>query len=94
MLAVWVRAEELEPCFAPLVSTRYHLSPGKTRLTSAYLFTHPDVNDFMTSLTGQPVDQVPTEVQNYLDANPQTKPTFRASGSRWPTCGNAVALRF
>ena len=22
--------------------------------TSAYLFTHPDVNDFMTGLTGQP----------------------------------------
>jgi len=40
---------------------------------SAYLFSHPDVNDFMTGLKGRPVDQVRTDVQNYLDANPQTK---------------------
>ena len=41
--------------------------------TSAYLFTHPDVNDFVTSLKGQPVDQIRSDIQNYLDANPQTK---------------------
>jgi hemophore-related protein len=40
---------------------------------SAYLFTHPDVNGFLTGLVGQPVDQVPTEVQDYLNANPQVK---------------------
>lgn len=40
---------------------------------SAYLFTHPDVNAFLTGLNGQPVDEVPTTVQDYLDANPQVK---------------------
>ena len=52
---------------------RAGINAGVSAATSAYLFTHPDVNDFMTSLTGQPVDQVKTDVQNYLDANPQTK---------------------
>ena len=52
---------------------RAGVAAGVSAATSAYLFTHPDVNDFMTSLTGQPVDQVKTDVQNYLDANPQTK---------------------
>ena len=52
---------------------RAGINAGVQAATSTYLFTHPDVNDFMTSLTGQPVDQVRTNVQNYLDANPQTK---------------------
>jgi heme-binding protein len=52
---------------------RAGIAAGVQAATSAYLFTHPDVNDFMTSLTGQPVDQVRTNVQTYLDANPQTK---------------------
>lgn len=52
---------------------RAGITAGVQAATSAYLFTHPEVNDFMTSLTGQPVDQVPANVQNYLDANPQTK---------------------
>lgn len=52
---------------------RAGVAAGVSAATSAYLFTHPDVNDFMTGLKGQPVDQVPTEVRNYLDAHPQTK---------------------
>ncbi|MCI4674729.1 heme-binding protein [Candidatus Mycolicibacterium alkanivorans] len=52
---------------------RAGITAGVQAATSAYLFTHPDVNDFMTSLAGRPVDQVPTDVQNFLDANPQTK---------------------
>ena len=39
--------------------------------TSVYLFTHPWVNDFFTSLKGQPRDQIRTQVQDYLAANPQ-----------------------
>ncbi|TGD90560.1 hemophore-related protein [Mycolicibacterium sp. CH28] len=38
---------------------------------SAYLFTHPDVNDFFTSIKGLPKDQMRAKVQDYLDANPQ-----------------------
>src|ERR1700747_2899624 len=41
--------------------------------TSNYLSTHPDVNDFFTSLKGQPRDQVQAQVQSYLDANPQIR---------------------
>jgi hemophore-related protein len=52
---------------------RAGINAGVQAATSAYLFTHPDVNDFMTSLTGQPVDQVPANVRSYLDANPQVK---------------------
>lgn len=40
--------------------------------TSVYLFSHPDVNDYFTSLKGQPRDDIRGEVQQYMDANPQT----------------------
>ncbi len=52
---------------------RASINAGVQAATSAYLFTHPDVNDFMTGLKGQPVDQVLGDVKNYLDANPQAK---------------------
>ena len=52
---------------------RAGITAGVQAATSAYLFAHPDLNDFMTGLKGQPVDQVRGDVQNYLDANPQTK---------------------
>ena len=42
-------------------------------VTSAYFFTHPDVNAFYSTLKGQPRDQVKQQVAAYLDANPQTK---------------------
>ncbi len=38
---------------------------------SGYLFTHPDVNDFFTSIKGLPKDEMRSAVQDYLDANPQ-----------------------
>ena len=41
--------------------------------TSAYFFAHPDVNAFFSSLKGQPKDQTRTQVQTYLDNNPQAK---------------------
>lgn len=49
------------------------VSSGVSAATSSYLFTHPDVNDFFTGLKGQPRDQVKGDVQNYLNANPQTQ---------------------
>ena len=39
----------------------------------AYLFTHPDVNDFFTSLRGQPSEEVHDRVVAYMDANPQVE---------------------
>jgi heme-binding protein len=49
------------------------VASGVSASTSAYLFTHPDVNDFFTSLKGQPKDQIRGNIQNYLNANPQVK---------------------
>ena len=40
---------------------------------SGYLFTHPDVNNFFTSLRGLPNEQLRDEVQKYMDANPQVE---------------------
>ena len=54
------------------------VAAGVSAATSAYLFTHPDVNAFMTGLKGQPRDQVRAQVQQYLDANPQTKAEVQA----------------
>jgi hemophore-related protein len=41
--------------------------------TAGYLFSHPDVNAYFSSLKGQPKDQVRNQIQTYLDNNPQTK---------------------
>ena len=38
-----------------------------------YLFSHPDVNDFFTSLRGQPNAQIHDRVQTYMDAHPQVQ---------------------
>lgn len=57
---------------------RASIAAGVSAATSAYLFTHPEVNDFMTGLKGQPVDEVRSMVQDYLDANPQTKAEVQA----------------
>jgi hemophore-related protein len=46
---------------------------GVSAATSSYLFTHPDVNYFFTSLKGVPRDQVLAKVKAYMDAHPQTK---------------------
>lgn len=49
------------------------VAAGVSAATSAYLFTHPDVNWFFTSLEGLPRDEVKTEVADYLDDNPMVK---------------------
>ena len=49
------------------------VASGVSAATSAYLFTHPDVNNFFTSLEGVPRDQIRDDVQNYLNQNPQAK---------------------
>jgi heme-binding protein len=51
---------------------------GVSAGTSAYLFTHPDVNAFFTGLKGKPRDQMTAEIQAYLDANPQVREDLRA----------------
>jgi len=40
---------------------------------TAYLFSRPDVNDFLTGLQGQGKDTVKLQVADYFQANPQVK---------------------
>lgn len=49
------------------------IAAGVSAATSAYLFTHPDVNSFLTGLEGAPRDSLRDQIAQYLDANPQTK---------------------
>ena len=48
------------------------VSAGVAAATSGYLFTHPDVNDYFTSLKGQPRSDMRDQLKQYMDANPQT----------------------
>ena len=43
---------------------------GVSASTSAYLFTHPDLNDFMTSLKAMPRQQVASKVKGYMVSHP------------------------
>jgi heme-binding protein len=69
------------------------VASGVSAATSAYLFTHPDVNWFFTSLEGLPREELRDDVQTYLDANPQVKADM--TGIRQPLvdlknrCGTA-----
>ena len=47
-----------------------------------YLFTHPDVNTFFTSLRGLPNEEIRGRVQSYMDANPQVQ--SEVNGIRQP----------
>ena len=44
---------------------------GVSAASSAYLFTHPEVNAFFTDLHGDPREDIHGEVEAYLAANPQ-----------------------
>lgn len=48
------------------------VSSGVAAATSGYLFSHPDVNAYFTSLKGQPRSDIRDQVKQYMDANPQT----------------------
>ncbi len=48
------------------------VSSGVAAATSVYLFSHPDVNAYFTSLKGQPRNEIGDQIKQYMDANPQT----------------------
>jgi hemophore-related protein len=54
------------------------ISAQVSAATSVYLFTHPDVNAYFTSLRGQSKDQVRKQVHDYYAANPQTQSDLAA----------------
>ena len=47
------------------------IAAGVAAATSAYLWTHPDVNTFYSSLHGRPDAEVPDALRDYFEANPQ-----------------------
>jgi len=69
-------ADSEDPAPAPLpnctAADLAQLSAGVAAATSVYLFTHPDVNDYFTSLKGQSRGDIRDQLKQYMDANPQT----------------------
>lgn len=69
---------------------------GITAATSAYLFTHQPVNDFMTNLGDMPREEKQAALASFLDANPAVKADLR--GIRQPAvdfrnrCGGPAPL--
>ncbi|QZT62340.1 heme-binding protein [Mycolicibacterium austroafricanum] len=47
------------------------IASGVAAATSAYLFIHPELNEFFTDLHGRPHDEVPESTRTYFDAHPQ-----------------------
>jgi hemophore-related protein len=72
------------------------VAAGVSAATSAYLFTHPDVNAFFTGLEGAPRDTIRTQVKQYLEYNPTVKADL--TGIRQPLvdqktrCGDQAPL--
>ena len=66
---------------------------GVSAGTSAYLFTHPEVNAFFTGLNGKPRDQMSTEIQAYMDANPRCLPNSGRSDKQPLISGIAAMCR-
>ncbi|WP_313673078.1 heme-binding protein [Mycolicibacterium sp.] len=46
---------------------------GVAAAMTAYLFTHPDVNNFLSGLQGQSKEAIKAQAQDYFAANPQIK---------------------
>lgn len=51
---------------------------GISASMSAYLFAHPDVNDFFSGLQGQSKTAVRDQTDAYLDANPDVRADLEA----------------
>ncbi|OBF12917.1 heme-binding protein [Mycobacterium sp. ACS4331] len=68
------------------------VASGVAASTSAYLFTHPDVNEFFTSLEGLDREEIVAKQKEYFAANPQVHAEL--AGIRKPMvdtkarCGN------
>ncbi|MDW5611048.1 heme-binding protein [Mycolicibacterium sp. D5.8-2] len=46
---------------------------GVMAATSAYLFTHPPVNDFFSGLKGRPQEERRAALEEFMTANPQVR---------------------
>src|SRR5215212_7098643 len=63
-------AEEPANCTAADLA---FVAAGVSKGTSDYLFSHPDVNYFFTSLEGKNRDEVRADVDTYMNNNPMVK---------------------
>lgn len=55
-----------------------NVSAGVSAASAAYLFTHPDVNAYLTGLRDDTDAQATADLEQYLDANPQIREELRA----------------
>jgi hemophore-related protein len=55
------------------VADMTNVMAGVDAAMTAYLFTHPDVNGFLSGLQGRDKDDVKAQTQAYFQANPQVK---------------------
>lgn len=54
------------------------ITSGVAASTSAYLFTHPEVNDFYTGLEGSDRETIIAKQKEFFAANPQVKDEMTA----------------
>jgi hemophore-related protein len=54
------------------------VATGVSAGMSVYLFSHPDVNEFLTGLEGSPRDTIHRKVEAYMNANPQVNAEMSA----------------
>ena len=78
------------PCTAAEMA---RVMSGVTFDTSNYLTLHPDVNDFFTSLKGQPRDQIGIRSRVIWTPIRKFRTSFRPSGNPRSTSANAVGFR-
>ena len=63
-------ADDLPNCTAADLSG---VLAGVNAANSAYLFTHPEVNAFLTGLKGLPKDEMKAQLKAYGDEHPQVR---------------------
>ncbi|AKS33332.1 heme-binding protein [Mycolicibacterium goodii] len=73
--AVMLSAAETAAADTPNCTTADATSvmAGVSANMTAYLFTHPDVNNFFTGLQGQSKSSVARQTKTYLSENPQVR---------------------
>ena len=65
-----VAASQPPPAANCSIADQSGILSGVSASLSAYMFTHPDVNWFFTSLRGLPPDERRAKVDAYLDTSP------------------------
>ncbi|CAN3130694.1 heme-binding protein [Mycobacterium sp. smrl_JER01] len=67
-----VAASQPPPAANCSIADQAGILSGVSASLSAYMFTHPDVNWFFTSLRGMPPEERRAKVDDYLQTSPRT----------------------